>query len=272
MTRGSEGMRYVMATLLHVKILATAHDAAAQACEKAFRMVERLEGLLSVFRPESELSRINACAGQAPARVSQDTFEAVRQALELAAHTRGAYDPTIGAVTRTDSSTRTPACDLIDFRAVQLDAESGRVFLPKRGMKLDLGGAGKGFALDQALEAVQSEPEVTQVRFNFGGQLVFWNRNDSLRERVFIEMPSRSKWEAPSFLMTRNGSVSTSSPAERGSHIFDPRTGRPAPDRPGVTVVATTAAAADAWSTALYVLGPEAGPELARTQEGLEVL
>jgi len=216
----AEGMRYVMGTLLRLSIQGTSQDAGEQAKEAALRTVQMLEEKLSIHRPDSEISQINRNILE-EAAASQDTRKALSEARRLKDATGRMFDP----------------------------------FMEKRW---DLGAFGKGFALDQALDRVAEFPAVFACRFDFGGQLLFWDREDHVSEVVVIELPG-FETHRPEFMMKRQGSVSTSAHFERGAHIQDPRTAKPLATARSVTVIAPRAAVADAWSTALFVMGPEIG-------------
>jgi thiamine biosynthesis lipoprotein len=233
--------RYVMGTFLSVRI---AGDQPKRLQRVFLDEVQRLENLLSIYRPESEISRINRDAGTVPMRVSPETYEIVAEALRYAELSRGAFDPTLQ-----------PA----GYRRLVLNVREGTVFLSLPGMKLDLGGIGKGFALDRALAKVRVAGDPESVTADFGGQLLFWHRMGSFGpETIVIEDPV-SGGEAATFQIGSNGSVSTSSNAERPGHILDPRLGESARALAGVTIAAPTGTQAEALSTAVFVMGEESG-------------
>lgn len=211
-----------------------APDAAVSA---AFAEIERWDGILSLYKEESEASALNRAAGNGPLRVSSDLYDAVAAALALAEETGGAFDPTILPVLRGGPS-RLP---LVGWRKVRLDAAARTIELPA-GAALDFGGVGKGWALDRAA-AVLKRAGVTRARFNFGGQILAvgtWP----------VVIPGRAE---P--LEVTDASLSTSGGAEKPGHIKSPFDGLPV-RRPGsASALLPTGAAADAWSTALFVLG-----------------
>jgi len=230
----SEGMRYVMGTLLRVTIQGTSQHAVEAAKDLSLNTAQRLEEKLSRHRADSELSKISRGALEA-SDASPETRDALALAQRLKDITGGTFDPHMGGT-------------------------------------WDLGAFGKGFALDHALDAVVRIPEVFAFRFDFGGQLVFWDREDHVSEVVVIELPGFTRNNLPEFLMKRRGSISTSALFERGKHIRDPRTGQEIDARRSVTVIAPTAAEADAWSTALFVLGAGQGLPLVERHPELEAL
>ncbi|MFI5362249.1 MAG: FAD:protein FMN transferase [Elusimicrobiota bacterium] len=237
------GTRYAMGTLLRVEAEAAVAGAAARARDLIFVEIQRLEALLSRFRPDSDVSRINRAAGASPVRVAPETSAAIAAALDFASASDGAFSPAVDG----------------DHRAVRLDPAAGTVFLPVPGTSLDLGGIGKGFALDAAMVRARELAALERVLIDFGGQLLFWTRDERPGPvKVAIENPDGSGAFLGEFEVRRNCSVSTSSQAERPGHLIDRRAaGRVASGAASATVVAPMAVEAEAWSTALFVAGRE---------------
>ncbi len=237
---------YLMGTLLEIACFADA-GAAEAALRDAFAEVARLEDVLSTFRPGSEISRVNALAESRPVSVSRDTFDCVAAAIAAARRTGGAFDPTL---------------KMDGHRDVVLDEERLTISFRREGLSLDLGGIGKGFALDRAARALERNG-VNRAVLDFGGQILAL---DPPPERpqgfvVAVRDPEDDAGVLGWYEITRS-SVSTSAAYERGPHVVDPRTGLPASAALSATVVARSAADADALSTAVGVLGPEAGLDL----------
>ncbi len=282
--------QYVMGTLLRVSLTGRDKAALDRTADAVFDEVGRWDRLLSTYKPDSEVSRINAAAPEGAA-VSSDTLRALRSALEWARRTGGAFDPTAGALIRAwGFETPTPrvpepadvkaALSRVGHEKVRWNASALSVQLPLRGMALNFGAIGKGWALDRALEKVSSAGGADQVVMDFGGQLLFW----SARPRVW-PAALRAPGAVPSFDVKGSGSLATSAASEhfftaagpkdgrggrprRYGHILDPRTGYPASACESVTVWAPAAEAADALSTALFVMGPREGLAWA-DQEGV---
>lgn len=218
----AQRVRWTMGTLCEIDAPG-APDAAVSA---AFAEIERWDRILSLYKKESEASALNRAAGTGPARVSADLYAAVEEALRMARETGGAFDPTRARA---------------GWTRVRLDPAARTVELPA-GMSLDFGGIGKGRALDKAA-AVLREAGVTRARINFGGQILAlggWP----------VAVPGRAE---P--LLVTDASVSVSGDSEHPGHIVSPFDGKSV-RRPGAAAaVLAGAAEADAWSTALYVLG-----------------
>jgi thiamine biosynthesis lipoprotein len=225
-----------------------------RAIEQAFDSVRAVDSLLSTFRDDSEISRINREAGSGNREAISATFSAVLdEALRVARLSGGAFDPT-----------------LRNWRSVQYDNTKQTVRLP-RGLALDFGGIAKGYALD--LAALALEGRVDSAVLNLGGQLLVLSpvsvqqRDPGNGKRswpVGIADPDHPL-DALALLELAPGrfSVSTTSQAEQSGHVVVPSTGAPARGTRSVTVVAPTAMAADAWSTAFFVLGCDSALSLA---------
>ncbi len=132
--------------------------------EKVYPLYEYMRALeekLSDYIETSEVSLINANAGIKPVKVSEETYRVIELALEVARKTGGAYDPTVGSYTinylRKGLLGKEEALSLIGYRNLQLIPEERKVFLKKKGMALDLGGIGKGYALDLAREFLKTK-------------------------------------------------------------------------------------------------------------------
>jgi thiamine biosynthesis lipoprotein len=224
----------------------------------------RLEALWSRFNPESEITRINNAAGRGPVAVSPETAEVIRTCIEYSQLSGGAFDIVSSA------GSRGPLHRNITSPLV-VDMTTNQITLSRGGTKIDLGGIGKGAAADKAAEVLLREG-ISGLLINMGGNVLVRGCRNGCRDnsaggkqnsptwRIGIRDP----WGGPSdtfgFIEIEEGSVSTSAHYERKRHIRDPRTGRPVKnDLVSVSVIAPTAAEADALSTAAFVLGKEEG-------------
>jgi len=245
--------------------------------------VDLVEGLMSPWVPESELSLFALAGAEVPVPVSGETMEVVLLARETWEVTDGAFDPTIGALveasgfgvadeTQTESSRRA-AMEDVGFNAIEIDAEAGTLMKSRPGVRLDLSAVAKGYAVDRAAAAL-SEAGYEDFFLEVGGE-VFARGGNGERDGwvVGIEAPSAdplSPRRVFTSLHVTGVGVATSGDyrnlrelnGELQSHLFDPRTGEPVSKALGsVTVIAPDCATADAYATAAMVLGLEAGLE-----------
>jgi len=278
-----------MTTAFEVVIAGQPLPYARQAAQAVFSEIDRLEGLLSRFAPGSDISQINRLQPGDSVRVSADVFECLRIAARVHAETSGAFDPTVGALMDArqkpephrsapghagmnglelreirytppeaeadaglEKPPEVPKAFVVSFRDIQGRACSG-------GLSLDLGGIGKGFALDRMVPiladwgienalihagtstalALGSAGEMGRPGWpvGVGGE---WSRTVGI-ERIFLH----------------NTALSRSGIEVKGRHVLDPRTGKPAVGHLTAWVRCPAAAPADALSTAFLVMNTE---------------
>ncbi|HEY2954681.1 MAG TPA: FAD:protein FMN transferase [Candidatus Eisenbacteria bacterium] len=281
-----ERARYLMGTVCTAVAEGGDTTAAGAAIAAAFDEIARLEGVMSSWRQDSELSRMNAAAAEAPFRCSPDLFAAVAAALAAAEETGGAFDPTIEPLDRAwdmRGPGRLPAeaeiaaaVARVGWREVALAPGDAAVRFAGPGMGLDLGGIGKGLALDRAAEILASHG-VARALLNFGGETLALSTGAPWT--ITVAHPVDRLRPVIGFTV-RAAAVSTSAQSERGievrgrhyGHILDPRTGRPLERSASATVVAVNATRADALSTALLVIGREDARRFAAQHPDLGVL
>lgn len=247
-----------------------------EAIAAAFTEMVRLENLLSMFNPESEISRINAAAGERPVKVGPETIEVIRRGIEIANITGGAFDIAIGPAikswdflgkghlpTSEEVATLKPLCHLEEVR---IDEAKREVFLQKKGMALDPGGLGKGYLAERAKQVLIRRGITSGIIAASGDLVVFGARPDGAPWRIEIQHPRRRGATLASIELT-DCAVSTSGDYERFftrdgvtyHHILDPETIFPARGCQSVTVIGKEGLVADALSTGAFVAGPERG-------------
>jgi thiamine biosynthesis lipoprotein len=236
----SSRMRELMGTFCQIEAWGSRPDDAVTA---AFDEIDRWDRVLSLYKKESELNALNASGGR-PFRASPALFAATKAALSLAQATGGAFDPTVLPVIRSGPA----ALPLVGWEKVRLDSAASTIEFTAPGMALDFGGVGKGWALDRAAEVLAAHG-VARAFINFGGQILAIGKPEG-GYAWSVVVPGLA---AP--LRVRDESVSTSGDEQRPGHIVSPFDGRPVRRRLNATAVLGSATEADAWSTALYVLG-----------------
>jgi thiamine biosynthesis lipoprotein len=281
--------RDIMATPFSVLLRREDADAAAT----VFDVFRDVDAGMSEWKAGSPLSAVNRAAGKAAVAVPTDLRALLRRGLALGNETGGAFDITWAALWGLwdfrSASPRIPGqaevarrVALVDYRRVVVDDGAGTVRLPLEGMMLGLGGIAKGYALDRAAEALRARG-VHDFLISGGGQVMAGGRRDGRPWRVGIRDPRGSAEDYFAFLDATDLSTSTSGDYEsffvvdgrRYHHILDPRTGFPAaPPDPlrSATVIATDATLADAFSTALIVLGEARGMDLVERTPGVEAV
>lgn len=254
---------FAMGTRLQVHLQAAQASVAAEAL---LAEIERIEAAGSTWRPDSVFSRVNAAGGR-PVQLDREWFRLLLQAREWSRRTAGAFDPALMALLKAWGSReggrvpspeeRAAALAASGIAQLDLDEATGTVRLRHPQAGLEEGAFLKGYALD-AGRRVALALGARSGWVDFGGQILAWGAP----KRVAIADPRQRRTTRASLLL-RDGSLSTSGCSERGGHLLDPRTGKPCTAWGSVSVVAASALEADVLSTALYVLGPDAGLEWA---------
>jgi thiamine biosynthesis lipoprotein len=261
---------------------------------RALDLIDELEAQLTVYRDDSEVSRLNATAHEGPVAVEPNLFALLQRAVALSRETGGAYDVTSGALSEAWGFVRGPKrvpdpATLADARArtgwqhLRLDPESRTAAFDRPGIRINLGSIGKGHAIDRAVEVIRRHWFPTSALVHGGQSSLFALGSPPGRFGDRWEVALRNPWrpeEPLGVLRLRNRGLGTSGGAfqhfESGGrvygHILDPRTGEPATGPASVTVLAPTAADADALSTALYLLGPEGARDYAASHPAVGVV
>jgi thiamine biosynthesis lipoprotein len=284
-----EDARVTMGSELRLTAWTAHQETAAGAFEEVFAEFERLDGLLSVWRDGSDVQRVNAAAGEKPVTVSRETIELLAVARQVSEWTEGKFDITFGALADVwkfdhDQDSRVPTQEeirarlpLVDYRAVEVDEQAGTVFLTRKGVRIHLGGIGKGYAIDRSVEILRSRG-LRDFMIQAGGDLYVAGQRDGRPWRVGIHDPRGT--EPFAYIDLTDATFSTSGDYERFfmhggrryHHIIDPDVGEPAAGSRSVTVRTTRATLADAIDTGVFVLGPEKGMALVEKLPDVEAV
>ena len=257
----------------------------------AFERIAQVDAALSDYRADSEANRLCVSAVGKPVGVGQDLFGVLAASLQVAEETGGAFDVTIGPVTllwrqaRREHRLPEPAAvrealERSGYRKLHLDRAARTVVLEQAGMRLDFGAIGKGYAADAALAAL-ADLGIRRALVAASGDLAIGDPPPGHRGwTVGIDGPGEGADAFTRRLELCNAAVSTSGPREQNleaggatySHIVDPATGVGLTQAITVAVVARHGIDADAWSTALSVLGPRRGMPLIERHPGMAAL
>ena len=277
-----------MGSEFSIDLYAPDEETAEQWMQMSFDEIDRLEDLLSNYRPTSELSRISRDAGKGPVTTDPETFAFLEKAVELSRRSGGAFDMTVGPLMRTwgffFNQGRIPSdAELAALRPktgwqhIKLDASKRTVWFDNSvSMELDPGGIGKGYAVDKVVALLRSEG-VTAALVSGGSSSIYGLGAPPGAEgwRVNVPDPVRHG-EMVSSVLLKDTSLSTSACTEkffiknghRYCHILNPHTERPVEDRLQTTVIAPSTTDSDVLSTATFVLDPEAAAKLVETFPG----
>ena len=288
--------RTLMDTYCTITVVSPSKEMAAEAIDKGFAEIKKLELLLNYFSDKSEIAAINKAAGIGPVKVSEDTLEMMRKTLEISKATDGTFDPTIAPIIKfwdfsnkrqdnsvPDGRVIKDTLKLVDYRKIEINNKS-EVFLVGKGMEIDLGGIAKGYAADKAMEAIKAEGIKSALVAVAGDIRGFGSSTSGNAWKVGIQDPrpetgSEKPWEDIfASLHLEDMAISTSGDyqrffikdGKRYHHILDPATGFPAEtDLLSASVIAPEGYIADGLSTAVFALGAEKGMALLKAM-GIE--
>lgn len=269
--------RRAMATGFEIALPLGSPEAAA-AAEDALDLIDRLEAQLTVYRDTSDISRFNQYAALAPMPVEPELFALLALAAKVHEDTGGAYDIAVGALIKAwgfyRRAGRVPPRSELDealarcgMQHVALDVQQRTIRYLTRGVEINLGSIGKGYALDRVGDRLRTE-------WNVHGALLHGGTSSVLALGAPPGQPAGwtvglgHPWEPGRRLAVvhlRDQALGTSSATfqhveyegRKLGHILDPRSGWPAEALASATVIAPTAAEADALATAFFVLGIE---------------
>ena len=249
-----------------------------EAAGEALELIHAIEGWLSIYRESSELAAVNRTAAEAPVRVRRELFDLLQKAVEIHIRTDGAFDMATGSLTRLWRACRRdhqiPVQADIDaaltqagLKYVDLHVDSQSVAFRQSGIVLDPGAIGKGYALDEAkdwLGRFQHGPDSFLLHGGHSSLLARGGHNGHPGWPVGIGNPLFTEKRLGTLLLCDQAMATSGSniqffrhEGKRYGHILDPQTGWPVDGMLSVTVLAPSAALADALSTAFFVMGVE---------------
>lgn len=271
-----------MGVAFRIVMYAPSEEAAEAAARLAFDRVSRLDELFSDYRDDSELMRLCRDSGPGrPVKVSDELLGILETAQTVSRQGEGAFDVTVGPIVRlwrtARKEKRLPPADelaaarrLVGWRNVRLSREDRTVELLIPGMRLDLGGIAKGYAVEAAMQVLRKQG-IASALVEAGGDMRLGDAPPGADGwSVAIKPLAESPVEEQTVLTLSNCSVATSGDAHqfveidrtRYSHIVDPKTGIGVTHRCSATVIGPDGATTDAWAKTFNVLGPERGLEL----------
>jgi len=245
-----------------------------EAVDAAFAEVQRLDQMLSNYKPESELSEINRYAGERPVAVTQEMFDLLAACVEYSRESEGAFDITVGPLMKVwgfyKGTGRLPhraevlgAMERVGYRNIVLDATHRTVRFAKEGAELDPGGIGKGYAVDRMVDVLKQYGIDTALVSASGSSIYGLGAPPGEKGwKVEIRDPKNEK-KSVAEVYLKNESMSTSGNYEKFfraegriySHIMDPRTGWPAQGVLSVSAVTPRTIDSEAWTKPLFVNG-----------------
>jgi len=308
-----EGSRILMGTFARIEAVAANEKTARSAIEAGFEKLEWIDDLMSDYKDDSELSRVNRLAYGRAVPVSRELFEVLAASVEYSRRTDGAFDVTVGPLVdlwhEAAEANELPGEEAIagaearvGYNKLLLDVNSMTVRFAVDGMRLDLGGIAKGYAIDRAVEAMKTAG-ASGGMVDVGGDIRCFGRPaDRTEWLVGLQDPKAAgsvqrsadraeeqttglaeALNSPELLMVLKMSDAAAATSgdyrrfetiggKRYSHIIDTKKGEGADKLSSVTIIAPIAMKADALATAVSVLGAEKGMALIEKNEGVEAI
>jgi thiamine biosynthesis lipoprotein len=280
-----------MGTLVRIKLYTSGEARAKIAFKAAFERIAEIDRILSDYRPDSELNQLCASMPGRPVRISQDLYVVLSASQQLAQESGGGFDVTQGPVIRLwrqarrdgrlpDQTELRAASSRSGFRKLHLNRSGPTAMLDQPGMQLDVGGIGKGYAADAALE-VLGRMGIASALVAASGDLAFSHAPPGQRGwKIAIDALDRPDAPFSRVLELSDAAVSTSGDTEqslevdgtRYSHIIDPATGNALTDGLTASVIARRGMTADGLATALCILGPGRGMALVKKRAGVAAI
>lgn len=283
-----EAVQYHMGTRFSIAVYAKGATA-EKAIPAAFERIEEIDHRLSNYRSDSELSRLPHRVG-APQPVSDDLWAVLDVAVEMHRQSHGAFDITVGPLTklwrRARKEKQLPPQDALQeamrrtgTKYLVLDRDQQTAQLEREQMALDPGGIAKGWAVQQAV-AVLRKHGIQSALVDGGGDMYMIGTPPGREGWRIAVAPLRPGGKPTTTLSLQDRAVATSGDTwqfleidgKRYSHILDPKTGMGVTTPSSVTVIAKQGATADAWASAISVLGPQKGLEVLANHPDIEAM
>jgi thiamine biosynthesis lipoprotein len=278
------GYQMIMGTFVHVVAVAKDSGTAKKCVRAALEEIHKVNDLMSDYKKDSEISRVNSQAYERPVQVSKSTYEVLQRSIEFSKMTDGAFDITVGPLVELFREAKenkvapneqqiTQAKSKVGYEKLKLDSENKTVQFAENGMLLDLGGIAKGYAIDKAIEATQ-RCGATGAMVDIGGDVRCFGLPPKGKDYWLIGLQDpNSAVEGIGggglrlVLKVTNAAVATSGDyqqfviieGKRYSHIMNRKTGTSAEGLSSVTIITDNATDADALATSVSVMGAEKG-------------
>ncbi|MEL7450548.1 MAG: FAD:protein FMN transferase [Pseudomonadota bacterium] len=282
------GEEAIMGTSIAVQLWAEDGAKGDAAVRSVFDEMHRIDNLMSTWKDHTELSRINATAAAGPVDISDELCDLIARALTFSEFTGGAFDVTYASVgqlydyragVRPDDSSRTEALKAVGHKLVDLDCDKGVIRYQRDGVKIDLGGIAKGYAVEGAVATLR-EMGIEHAIVSAGGDSRILGDRRGRPWTVGVRNPRAERGAVVTRLPVVDEAVSTSgdyerffeADGERYHHILKPGTGKPAGEVISVTVIGPDAVTTDAMSTSVFVLGVTDGLALVESRSDLETI
>ena len=267
----------IMGTVITVELWHEDDNLGKDQVDSIMGEMRRIDALMSSYKPDSELSAVNAGAAKGPVTVSKELLEMLERALEYSDITSGAFDITYASAgqhydyrnnKKPDKALLQAALPAINFRHVKIDKTASTVEFLHPDVRIDLGGIAKGYAVDRGMN-ILLQAGVTTALISAGGDTRVTGKRWDRPWHIGIRNP-RDEGSIVSMIPLENSAISTSGDYERYfledgvryHHILDPKTGSSTHEILSSSIIGQSATDTDALSTSVFILGVEKGMQL----------
>lgn len=279
--------KYVMGTVFEIAAYAESREQASAAIDKAFEVIVRMDDLMSNYKPESPLSRLNRSAHFHTQQVPTDLYRAIEQAVQFSRLSGGKFDITVAPLVNLwkaalaggsmpSAAQRQQAEECVGYEKIELTPPD-QITFRSSCMQIDLGAIGKGYAVDRAGELLQASG-IHNALINSGGSTILAIGSPPGQPGWLVHLRDPSRKMDP-YVMLKDQSVSTSEQTavsllgpESAGHIIDPATGSPADSPFSVSVITSFGNPSDGLSTTLLLLGPKLGKPLVEAMRNVSAI
>lgn len=271
----------LMGSVFQITVVDKDSLSAFQNINNAIAEIERIENLISEWRPATQISKVNQNAGLQSVKVDQEVLAITQKAIYFSEITSGAFDISIVAMDKIwkfdGSMDKFPSrksiiksVEKVNYKNIILDSVYSTIFLSKAGMKIGFGATGKGYAADKARELLQSLGVKGGI-INAAGDIATWGTQlDGQPWKIGVNNPFETGETIEVLEFSSDKAVTTSGNYEkyaefngkRYSHIINPKTGIPSSGLTSVTVIGKNAERCNGFSTSIMVLGLRKGIKL----------
>jgi thiamine biosynthesis lipoprotein len=264
----------IMGTRCAVELWSDDKAKGEAAITSVFDDMKRIDRLMSTWKEDTEISKVNREGGTHPVKISRELFKLLQVSVEYSELTRGAFDITYASVgylydfkkgVHPDQKAIDQALPGINWRHMVLDEKKTTVFFTRPGMRIDLGGIAKGYSVDRGIEILQKQG-ITRAMVNAGGDTriigdrfgkpwVVGVRDPDHEGKVFLRLPLTDT----AFSTSGDYERYFDENGKRFHHIIDPKTGDSARKCRSVTIISGNATRTDALTKSVFIMGPEEG-------------
>jgi thiamine biosynthesis lipoprotein len=277
----------IMGTRCSVELWSEDRAKGEAAISSVFADMRRIDRLMSTWKEDTEVSKVNREAAIHPVRISAELFGLLRESARYSELTHGAFDITYASVgylydfkkgVHPDPKAIQDALPGINWRQMVLDEARNTVYFQRKGMRIDLGGIAKGHAVDRGIEILQKQG-ITRAMVNSGGDTriigdrfgrpwVVGVRDPDHEGKTFLRLPLTDA----AFSTSGDYERYFDEDGKRFHHIIDPKTGDSARKCRSVTVISDSATRTDALTKSVFIMGPADGIEFINTLTGVDAV